>query len=496
MEARPRSVRALQRLALLTARPPFLRIWARAYRLLAMLAARYLTRGEPGATAHLHGRSGGEDLLPGLSDIDLTIVLAEDTSAAKQRILRRWERLGAGTALVDRPWLFGQAELRELEGHSVLTLPTTASAYLGGRASLDRVRYLERPGLYGAATARDARELRAAAWLELVYWWRWVFVACVRPTEPRATDMCLKFVGEPVRIWLWLAQGERVATYADVVRRGIDLMPQEERALRWALDARRRLPRTTGEPFAIALPAMARISALIAAELAAAAEGPPTQVRLESPPASGPRPLVDWRALACPLAADETFDLIPGDGADAAQIGRLAPSGGPGGYAALRAGDLMTMPALPFLHSRMRGVQSAVTDPVSFALARGGSTAEFSGVPGFSAADFAARAVTEQAKWLTVPTAADGALGTLFCAARAALFAESLEQGEPVLTLTVVDTARRLAERSAEARAVAEEAAGAFADRRAAPETVEALRALVAGLPAFASGPLSHAQAR
>ena len=444
--------------------------------------------------------------------MDLTIVLAGDSGAGAQRVLRRWSRLRSGTALVGRPWVFGKAEMHELDGHSVLTLPTATSGYLGGRASLDRVRRLERPGLYGPATyglrlrgperrpaaaILDARADRAAAWLELVYWWRWVFVACVRPIEPRATDMCTEFVAEPARIWLWLARGERAGAFGDVMSRAIDLLPQEERALRWAVDARRALPQTTGDPFAIALPAMARISALIAAELAAAGE-PPTRVRLDSPPGSGPRPLVDWRALASPLAAEETFAVVPGDGAEARLIGRLAASGGPGRYAALRVGDLMTMPALPFLHSRMRGVQSPVTDPVSFALARGDSTAAFSGVPCFSAADFAARAVTEQAEWLTVPAAADGALGALFSAARAALFAESVEQGEPVLTLTVGDTARRLAERSPDARAVAEEAAGAVLDRgEVADATVEGLRQLVAGLPAFGgAAALTHSSAR
>ena len=200
---------------------------------------------------------------------------------------------------------------------------------------------------------------------------------------------------------------------------------------------------------------------------------------------------MDWRALACPPAAEEWFEPVPGDPADAALLGRLAQSRGGGVYPALTAGDLMILPGVPFLRSRMRALQSQVTDPVSFALRRGEAVATFSGVPGFTAAEVAGRAVAEQAAWLTVPATDANALGALFCAARAALFADSLEAGEPVLTLTVADTARRLAECSDGAQAIAEEAAGAFAERAGvrAPATVEALRGLVAGLPAFTGSP-------
>ena len=62
---------------------------------------------------------------------------------------------------------------------------------------------------------RDARSASEypkslAAWLELVTWWRWAFTVCVDRSGPRTAHLCLKLVTEPVRIWLWLAHGERV----------------------------------------------------------------------------------------------------------------------------------------------------------------------------------------------------------------------------------------------------------------------------------------------
>ena len=70
----------------------------------------------------------------------------------------------------------------------------------------------------------------------------------------------------------------------------------------------------------------------------------------------------------------------------------------------------------------------------------------------------------------------------LLVAARAALFHESLDNGQPELALTLGETARRLAERSG---------AGTL------PEDLGSVQPLVAAMPAFAGGvPLSPQPAR
>ena len=216
--------------------------------------------------------------------------------------------------------------------------------------------------------------------------------------------MAFKFVAEPARIWLWLVHGERTSGRLDALRRAISLMPEEERSLRWALEVHRSLPAVSAAPLAEALPAMARISARIAEALETEVSAEErTQVALAGAPEAGPRPLADWRALACPLQPHESFELVPGDPADPALVGRLASSPGTGAYPALVSGDLMVLPAAPFPRSRLRSVQCPLTDPVSFALARGSGTASFPNACGWSAQDTARRAVAEHAAWIGAP---------------------------------------------------------------------------------------------
>ena len=215
MTRRSRPVRALQRLVVRTGGRVLRPLWARAYRALARMAAWYLGRGEKAPAAYLRGGGGGADFLPGLSDLDLALVPARDPrapGAAAQRLRRRWERLRRAfppaTLVVDWPHVHEDAELDELSGASALTLGLAdgsgRAGYFGEGASLDRVRLLERPGLYDTAAGwrlltgpdrrpperpRDRQRTRIAAWLELVYWWRWAFRVCADPVEPRASDM-------------------------------------------------------------------------------------------------------------------------------------------------------------------------------------------------------------------------------------------------------------------------------------------------------------------
>ena len=553
MTTRPRIVLAVHRLILRTGRTPARRLWVAAYHGVARAGAAYLTWGERDAATYVRAGVATGDFLPGLADVDMTVVLAQDpagpgVSCARAR--RRWQRLDRALPvtrlLLDWPRIYDDADLRDLAGASAFTYglhdpggPTAGrGAYFGDRASLDRVRMLERPGLYGATADwrllagpdrrpiepdRDAQSRRIAAWLELLYWWRWVFPFCVDPTQPRTASLCVKLVAEPARIWLWLAHGERAASRADVLRRTVRRLPEEEDALHRALDLQRSLPDSPDPPLAEVLPTLLRFSARIAGLIASqVAPESATAVRLagaepaelvatpRSPapvhaPArgedAGVLPLCDWRSLACPALPDESFVLLPGDPGDPAVLSAATTAQRAGSYRALGAESLLILPARSLERTRLRAIKCPTTDPVSFALTDGALMAVFPEVRGWSAEDTARRAVAEHRTWLWAQPesgrrggSADGdghALGMLLTAARAALFLQSVKEGDPELALTVAETARRVAARSRAAGAVAEESLERYREFalhgvRPPAATISALRGLVLGLPAYA----------
>lgn len=529
-------VHAIQRMILRTARTPLGRLSALAYRATARAVTAYLTWGDREAAVYVRGGVATGDFLPGVSDVDTTIVFAWDPAAAEARARRRWRRLiravPATELLVETPMVFEGAALDELAGASALTLgldrpgePVPARAgYFGTHASIEWQRTLERPGLYGLGTdwrrlagpewrprlpARDLQAQRIAAWLELLFWWRWAFPACVDPSGPRTASLCLKLVAEPTRVWLWLAHGERHLGRVDVLRAGLRRMPEEEPALRRALALHKTLVDSPDPPLADALQALTRISARIAERLCAQLQDEDaTDVLLttDSPelmPGGGqsrPLPLADWRALVCPLLAEEAFVPLPGDPSDPATLAAAARlNSGP--YPALRTDGLMVFPAAPWWRTRLRAVQCPVTDPVSFALADGNRAARFPGVRGWSAEDVACRAVAEHRAWLAdepAPWMGDRsargnghALGMLFTAARAALLHESIRTDCPQLALGVAETARQVALRSPYARGVVEEALGRYGEFardgcQPPTEVVGAMRGMVLGLPPYA----------
>jgi hypothetical protein len=140
----------------------------------------------------------------------------------------------------------------------------------------------------------------------------------------------------------------------------------------------------------------------------------------------------------------------------------------------------------------LRTVQCEVTDPVSFALARGASVASFPNVTGFSIHDTARRALAENAALVATCEGERGgtALGRLIAATRAGLLWQSLAEGQPELPLTVDATLGLLADRAPEAASVAiaaREAYHEYARRRIPPpeRLATALRAIVLALPAY-----------
>jgi hypothetical protein len=453
---------------------------------LARLEAWYLTRGEARASAYLRRDPRDPDFWPGLSDLDLVLTVADEAGppgAAAARARERWRRLqsrlGAAAGLFDWPRIFEPAELRGFASASTFTYGLEAAdasagaAYFGPRASLDAVRALERPGLYGAtdgwrrlsgsdrrpvAPDRDPQAQVVAAWLELVYWWRWAFRLCATPIQPRAADLSVKLIAETARIWLLLAHGERASSREDAMKRAMQRLPEEEDAFRFALELRRRLPDSPDEPLREALPPALRMSGRVAGSLESLAAGHRTmEVRLvrgpsEALPARGREPealpLADWRALACAPSPDESFVPMAGDPGDPTLVGAAATSHAVGPYPALRADGLLVMPAVDFVRGRLRSIKCPTVDPVVFGVLDGSDVVSFPEIRGWSAADTARRAVVEHRARLDGTEAQGEGPVSLLGAARAGLFADSIERGEPELCLTPAAVAERLSQRT------------------------------------------------
>lgn len=511
------------------------------------MVARGLTAGMPESSVYL--RLPEADFVPGLSDVDLLIVLAgsrDSQEAAAERLRRRatrlrFSRLGRLLPLVDDPRVFGEAELRELLGSSAMTYRlrepgsprSSAAAGIGEAANLSRATVLMRPGLYHTVEdwhpvsrsttrlrdpPRDAQQQRIAGWLELGFWWSVLPRACIRGTGPRPADLCVKGVAESLRVWMLLARGERVSSRFEALQRGLELFPEEEAALREVLELRQALRRwrIPGSPLDRTLPLLVRLAQRIAelidgqALAAGSAEvrlrgGDPTgpvvagdsrKLPATEPRSSGILPLVDWRGLVSPLLPDDTFTPLS-VAADDAAVFLEAARINHGPYQTLLADRLLIRPGAEYMRTRLRGIECRTTDPVSFALLEQRLTASFPNLPGWSAMDVARRAVAEHRVWLdprtTPPSAGPGrCLGMLLSAARAAAFFESLGR-EPELALTLADGVRALSEVSLAAALAAEEGlehylAFAQSDVEPPPAVINDLRARLLELAAYSRG--------
>jgi hypothetical protein len=138
--------------------------------------------------------------------------------------------------------------------------------------------------------------------------------------------------------------------------------------------------------------------------------------------------------------------------------------------------------------ARLRAIQCAMSDPVSFAVVNGSDTAAFPDVAGWSARDSARRAVAEHLGWLREGVGQDDdvdALGRLLTAARAALFLQSVEADDPELALGVASVADRLDDPLA-LEVYEAYRAGHLTGERPPSGLAEAFRGSVAGMPAYA----------
>ena len=528
-------LRVLQRFVITTSGGSLRPFWMAAYRGVAGLVARGVAGLEAGAGVYARSGTAGPDVVPGLSDIDLAVVLPVTSTPAtnRERVHRRFAALGRVPVigrLVEIPCVYEESELRDLADASYATFgladaTRTRAAYGPDTGLLDRRRLLERPGLYDGIRdwtllagpdrrprvpeRRDPRLV--AAWLELAFWWRSAFAACLDPSQPHTAFLCAKLVAEPARIWLWLEHGERCTSRRDVLERARERLPEETEAIELALRLNGELHRMPEPPLSAVLPALARFSSRIArlVDEGASVDGADAVELLGSSDADllmarslgdgeahsrahppGAMPLCDWRALAVPTHADESFTPVAGKMSDPRDVARAARETGNGTYRVLACPSALVFPIPALERPLPRNIACAASDPVSFALLSGQTAARFPRLPGWSIEDVASRALAEQRAGFDRSARRPASLATLcilLCAARAALLHDSLcDRARLPLTLTA--TAAALADRQPAARAVAEEVVGALRDGAPpARATVQALRDLVSRLPGYAT---------
>jgi hypothetical protein len=449
--------------------------------------------------------------------------------------------------------------------------PSDHAAFVGPEPVPDAFGVLERPGNFGPT--RDWRvvgrtdrrpeladqtpeERRIAVWLELQFWSRYLYAVCADPRAVEASYMCFKLVLEPLRSLLWLLHGRQRFRRSDVLVDARRFMPEESEAVEVAAALRAEIPRLhparLEDTVRLFIRLCDRVVERIGEEIdeAGATEVEllgldPVSLTTGGGEMEGLRsvvaqdaairllPLADWRALVVPGMADETLGVVSRDPHSSELLGTLARASSDGAYPLLRSNGLLLLPAakMPvrgnehhpstlesnrqrrvaaWARAKLRGIQCAASDPVTWALLERRSQARFPNVRGWHAHDVARRAVAEHSAWLRLPD--DGAppmvrgwiepqqasvrptglsLARLFTAARAALFLESVDTAKPEVAVTLAAVAGQLAGRSPTSEAVASEALEALRSfrqdgREPAEAIVLALRRAVLELDAYA----------
>ncbi len=479
---RSRAFRALQ-LAVIRSNYGRLRaLWLALYELFIRVIAGYLRRGV-GAGVYVKGSFGRGEPVVGLSDVGLVAIVPE----ADRRLERRWN--AAARVLPPLRWVikgipvYSETELPELattcfayglgdrQPRSLFFPPGRAIrvATLPGLWATQDWRLVSGPDLRPRIDAADPDHRRLAVWLELQSWWRLAFRAATKPDAHWSPYLCLKLVAEPARILLWL-DGEQHLRREAVLRRSLEVYPEERATIEYALTLGRQLDRVRVAPLDAVMPCFVRLSRRIAERLAAELEPHGTvDVRLQganAPFPSAALPLCDWRAIVRPAGVEECFVIQSGRVDDPAALARAGRDSHDGTYITLVHDGLMFRPSGES-SSGFRALACEATDPVSAALAAGREAASFPNVRGWSATDTATRAVAEHAAWLRSRSplpgdAEDGVvrrrLAGALSAARAALFHETLVAGDPMLPVTLAAVAQALSEHTSLSRGLPHDA--------------------------------------
>jgi hypothetical protein len=516
--------------------------------LAARAAAAYLRRGRPRTAVYLTRGAAAGDLVPGISDLDLVVVLDDDPAGrlgAHQRAKHRWQRLtGALPPVVSVTATiaaYEQWELEEASSASILTYGLDAAgsspaaaqgAMFGRRPPNDEAELGARPGLKGPMSdwrllagperrpsrpTPDRQQQLIGGWLELQFWWRNAFHVCTRPERPSAPYACVKMVSEPLRILLALRGEDPPAQRADVLAKAAAVFPEHRTLCSDAQRLLQMLSRSPQAPLGRFLPELARLSeqiaSLIGEELSV--HGSIEVELLTAGARGGPDaalPLADWRAVVIPSRPDEVLLPVEIELAEPASIVEVARATSTDPQPVVRHGSLMIMPiADPWPLGLLRSLQAHFSDPVSAALLDGNESAVFPDVAGWSAGDWAARAVAEHAAWLRrgpdqalqaptqrewidgageILTSEARALAKLLTATRAALFLESIGSNQPRLALTLEAAVAELTRSGADENGIGAEALSAYAAARngaGSPpvELAHRFDALVRSLPAY-----------
>lgn len=536
---------------------PLRTAWATAYASVMRTAVVSLRLKYPDAAIYLKGSFASREAVYGTSDIDLVVVLpgeATQAGAPQLRARESWKRFCQRFPLfklvIQHCWFYEEDDLRQSTSASCLTHGLASNpgavedraAFLGPHALRDHAGLHTRPSLYGvrgewkrlAGRDRlpkdvhdDPQSRRIAAWLDLQYWWRHAFQACVEPERAHVPLLCVKLLAEPVRLLLWSKRGERVATREAALRRGLAELPDLRDFFQLGLDLMKALPLSPNPPIPETIAGLLRQTELLAQQMRAAADAagyldvrltganeiivtPDARNRMDALIAQGYSaellPLADWRARAVPGVPDEALMLIRPAQVDSSFLAVTAGEDVGDAIPGFRYQSVMLLPTTDPERGMLRSVQCQPTDPVSTALADGRTVARFPELAGWSAIHSARRAVSEHRGWLEsddwvspphgwvgMQSAPDNpvarTLGLLFTAARAALFLESIIEGDPQLPVTVAGVTERMAERDSGCRDLVESALDELRAARAVdgrqPQTVDAMLEVVRNLPAY-----------
>jgi hypothetical protein len=429
-------------------------------------------------------------------------------------------------AVIQHCWFYEDDDLRESSSTTCLTYGLASNpdegsdraGFLGKSALHDHMGLQTNPSLYGlekdwrftagrqsrlATKVLDEQDRMVAAWLHLQYWWRHACIACAEPHRPHIPLLCVKLIAEPVRLRSWIERGEYLATREEALRRGLSETSEENNAIRLALHLMKELPRSPRPPVGDAIDALLRQTQRISETLSAAADAAgyvdvrltggddiiaSAEVKAEieafrtSAVSFKMLPLADWRARVVPGVPDEAMFVSEPAGVDSKLLATFAPVRE--ATPVFFTHRVMLLPTTSSEKGMLRSVQCEATDPVSFALAGGSAFARFPELRGWSAADCARRAVAEHRAWLDIlewtapphgwvgpqPSPREPhlrTLGLLFTAARAALFLETLAEGEPQLAVSAAGVAELLVSRERALADVVESAVYALRRARA-----------------------------
>lgn len=504
-----------------TSGTPLLKLWSSIHDLVVSGVCRYLARRAPGCSVYARGSYATGEHIPGLSDVDLIAAVPTDVEPADvRRSFKRLCRLVPFLRRLVSLAVYRQDDLARLQRATILTYgvdlpsgtpPRERAIYLVSPWLDDEAGIRARPGLDGPRTgwkllsggadpapSRRPDEEPIAAWLELQRVWHSLFGVSLNQDGRMTPYVCAKAVAESARIWFWVERSRAIARRSDALEALIDEMPNESVAA-GALRLLQDPSTTSGAPRVDEVVAfVTRFSTAIAAKLRAGiSTAGTTQVELlrEKSSSDLDLPLCDWRALVVPFDLNERVSLQTASRDLTSNIAELTRGFVPGRYRTLQVEELLVTPGSRWADTLLRSVHFSGSDPVTWALARGGVAASFPNVAGWSATDWATRAVAEHASWLSSwmghrrQTCTPRTLARAMTGLRAGLFHESVLTERPLLPVSLramVDGPYPDAVRTA-LQAGIEEADRCGATESPSPDVVNRLWVLLEELPAFSA---------